>query len=146
MHRGAHRYRDYACQGVDAALRLAELFAADLEDQGLAGLFRDLEMPLVPVLVGMEQVGIRIDPEFFAVMSQRLDRDLTLIRDEIYKIAGSEFNLNSTPQLREVLFEQQGLPVIKRTKTGPSTDSSVLEGQADHGGRPRRRVPHPGGR
>ena len=119
--------RDYAGQGVDAALRLAERFAGDLAAQGLAGLFEGLEMPLVPVLVGMEQEGIRIDPAFFQAMSQRLDRDLTLIRDEIYKVAGSEFNLNSTPQLREVLFEQQGLPVIKRTKTGPSTDSSVLE-------------------
>jgi len=119
--------RDYACQGVDAALRLADLFTGDLAAQGLAGLFERLEMPLVPVLVGMEREGIRIDPAFFQVMSQRLDRDLTLIRDEIYKVAGSEFNLNSTPQLREVLFEQHGLPVIKRTKTGPSTDSSVLE-------------------
>ena len=119
--------RDYAGQGVDAALRLAERFHGDLAAQGLAVLFEGLEMPLVPVLVGMEQEGIRIDPAFFQAMSQRLDRDLTLIRDEIYKVAGSEFNLNSTPQLREILFEQQGLPVIKRTKTGPSTDSSVLE-------------------
>jgi len=125
--------RDYAAQGVDAVLRLAELFASDLTTQGLAGLFENLEMPLVPVLVGMEQEGIRIDPAFFQAMSGRLDRDLTLIRDEIYKVAGSEFNLNSTPQLREVLFEQQGLPVIKRTKTGPSTDSSVLEELAARG-------------
>ena len=125
--------RDYAAQGVDAALRLAELFAADLAAQGLAGLFENLEMPLVPVLFGMEQEGIRIHPAFFQAMSERLDRDLALIRDEIYKVAGSEFNLNSTPQLREVLFEQQGLPVIKRTKTGPSTDSSVLEELATQG-------------
>ena len=124
---------DYACQGVDAALRLAELFTGDLAEQGLAGLFERLEMPLVPVLVGMEREGMRIDPVFFQAMSQRLDRDLTLIRDEIHKVAGSEFNLNSTPQLREVLFEQQGLPVIKRTKTGPSTDSSVLEELAIQG-------------
>ena len=125
--------RDYAGQGVDAVLRLTDLFAAELKAQGLAGLFNDLEMPLVPVLVGMEREGIRIDPAFFQVMSERLDRDLTLIRDEIYKVAGAEFNLNSTPQLREVLFEQQGLPVIKRTKTGPSTDSSVLEELATQG-------------
>jgi DNA polymerase-1 len=125
--------RDYAGQGVDAALRLAEIFSADLAAQGLSSLFEDLEMPLVPVLVGMEQEGIRIDPAFFQAMSERLDRDLTLIRDEIYKVSGSEFNLNSTPQLREILFEQQGLPVIKRTKTGPSTDSSVLEELATQG-------------
>ena len=125
--------RDYAGQGVDAALRLTERFTAELSDQGLGGLFAELEMPLVPVLVGMEREGIRIDPAFFQAMSERLERDLTLIRDEIYKVAGAEFNLNSTPQLREVLFEQQGLPVIKRTKTGPSTDSSVLEELATEG-------------
>ena len=125
--------RDYAGQGVDAALRLTERFTTELEGQGLAGLFAELEMPLVPVLVGMEQEGIRLDPAFFQAMSERLERDLTLIRDEIYKVAGAEFNLNSTPQLREVLFEQQGLPVIKRTKTGPSTDSSVLEELATEG-------------
>ena len=125
--------RDYAGQGVNAALLLTERFTTELEGQGLAGLFAELEMPLVPVLAGMEQEGIRIDPAFFQVMSERLERDLTLIRDEIYKVAGSEFNLNSTPQLREVLFEQQGLPVIKRTKTGPSTDSSVLEELATEG-------------
>ena len=125
--------RDYAGQGVNAALRLTERFTTELEGQGLAGLFAELEMPLVPVLVGMEQEGIRIDSGFFQAMSGRLERDLTLIRDEIYKVAGAEFNLNSTPQLREVLFEQQGLPVIKRTKTGPSTDSSVLEELAAEG-------------
>jgi DNA polymerase-1 len=125
--------RDYACQGVDAALRLAEIFTGHLASQGLTGFFVRLEMPLVPVLVGMEREGIRIDPVFFQAMSQRLNRDLTLIRDEIYRVVGSEFNLNSTPQLREVLFEQQGLPVIKRTKTGPSTDSSVLEELAMQG-------------
>ena len=125
--------RDYAAQGVDAVLRLAEIFATDLAAQELTGLFENLEMPLVPVLTGMEQEGIRIDPAFFQAMSERLDRDLTLIREEIYKLAGSEFNLNSTPQLREVLFEQQGLPVIKRTKTGASTDSSVLEELATQG-------------
>ena len=124
---------DYAGQRIDAALRLAERLAVDLEDQGLGGLFHELEMPLVPVLTGMEREGIRIHTGFFQDMSEWLDRDLTLIREEIYKVAGEEFNLNSTPQLREVLFEKQGLPVIKRTKTGPSTDSSVLEELATQG-------------
>jgi DNA polymerase-1 len=127
------RARDYAGRGVDAALRLTDRFTADLADQGLDRLFAELEMPLIPVLAGMEQTGIRIDTAFFQTMSERLDRDLTLIRDEIYKVAGVEFNLNSTPQLREILFEKQGLPVIKRTKTGPSTDSSVLEELATQG-------------
>jgi DNA polymerase-1 len=104
-----------------------------LETQKLEGLFHDLEMPLIPVLTRMERAGIRIDADFFEEVSGRLDRDLTLIRAEIHKVAGEEFNLNSTSQLREILFEKQGLPVIKRTKTGPSTDSSVLEELAMQG-------------
>ena len=84
-------------------------------------------MTLIPTLARMERAGIRIDEGFFDSMSERLERDLKLIREEIYKVAGEEFNLNSTQQLREILFEKQQLPVLKRTKTGASTDSSVLE-------------------
>jgi DNA polymerase-1 len=112
---------------------LVERFSAKLDDQGLARLFTELEMPLVPVLARMELEGIRIDTGFFQTMNDRLDRDLTLIREEIHKVAGEEFNLNSTQQLREILFEKLQLPVLKRTKTGPSTDSSVLEELAGEG-------------
>jgi len=66
-------------------------------------------------------------------MGRRFARELELIQDEIFKIAGEPFNLNSTPQLREVLFQRLGLPVLKRTKTGPSTDVSVLEELAEQG-------------
>ncbi len=83
----------------------------------------------------MEQVGIAIDPAFFEETSQKLERDLRLIEEDIYKEAGEEFNINSTPQLREVLFEKLELPVIKKTKTGPSTDASVLEELAEQGHR-----------
>jgi len=124
---------NYAGQQVDVALRLVDFLAPSLEDKGLIGLFRKLEMALVPVLVNMECEGIGIDSPFFQGMSQKLDGDLTLIRREIYKVTGEEFNLNSTIQLREILFEKQGLPVIKKTKTGPSTDSSVLEELAAQG-------------
>jgi DNA polymerase-1 len=125
--------REYCGRRVDMALRLVERFAAELDDQGLAGLFTELEMPLVPVLTRMELEGIRIDTGFFQTMNDRLERDLTLIREEIHKVAGEEFNLNSTQQLREILFEKLQLPVLKRTKTGPSTDSSVLEELAGEG-------------
>ena len=64
---------------------------------------------------------------------RRLKRELDLIQEEIFKIAGGDFNLNSTPQLRQVLFEKLDLPVLKKTKTGPSTDASVLEELADDG-------------
>ena len=90
-------------------------------------LFESIEMPLLPVLVGMERAGIAIDDGFFSDMSQRLGTELSAIEREIHAIAGRELNLNSTPQLREVLFGDLELPVLKRTKTGPSTDASVLE-------------------
>lgn len=119
--------RDYSCEDADLALRLAERFRRDLEHLALARLFHELEMPLLTVLADMEYAGIRIDTEFFAAMGRKLDRDLALIQEEIFKVAGGEFNINSTPQLREVLFDRLGLPALKRTKTGPSTDASVLE-------------------
>ena len=121
------RVRDHACEVADLSLRLADLFAGRLDEEGMSGLMADLEMPLVPVLTGMELTGIRIDPGFFRDMRSKLKRELELIQEEICKIAGGDFNLNSTPQLRQVLFDKLGLPIIKRTKTGPSTDASVLE-------------------
>jgi DNA polymerase-1 len=129
------RVLEYAGEDADIPLRLRELFQPDLERFALDRLFTTIEMPLVPVLADMEWAGIRIDTEFFAALSRRLERDLALIREDIYKEAGGEFNISSTPQLREILFERLGLPVIKRTKTGPSTDASVLEELAAQGHR-----------
>jgi DNA polymerase-1 len=127
------RAREYACEDADFTLRLREVFEPQLIEQKLDGLFRELEMPLVPVLARMEMNGIRIDVSFLRDMNEKLESDLSSIRDEIVEIAGEEFNLNSTPQLREILFEKLGLPVLKRTKTGPSTDASVLEELAEMG-------------
>ena len=117
----------YACERVDCAGRLREHFRPRLEGHALDGLFRDVEMRLVPVLARMERNGVRIDPLFFSEMSRELEHELGRVRKEIFREAGSEFNLNSTPQLRTVLFEDLGLPVIRKTKTGPSTAASVLE-------------------
>ena len=117
----------FACEQVELPLRLWERFAANLASQGMEELFDELETPLIPVLAGMEMNGVGIDAAFFAEMSRRLAGELRLIREDIHRVAGTEFNINSTPQLREVLFERLELPVLKRTKTGPSTDSSVLE-------------------
>src|SRR5690606_33095823 len=122
-----------ACEDGDATRRLRELFRADLERYALDDLFEKIEMPLVRVLADMEWAGIRIDEAFFHDLGRKLERDLGLIREEIYKVAGGEFNIASTPQLREVMFERLGLPVIKKTKTGPSTDASVLEELAAQG-------------
>jgi len=123
----------YAGEDVDIPLRLREIFRADIERQRLGDLFAEIEIPLIRVLAEMEWTGIRIDTGFFADLSRRLEAELALIREEIYKVAGVEFNIGSTPQLREVLFDRLGLPVLKRTKTGPSTDASVLEELAEQG-------------
>ena len=92
-----------------------------------------METPLIPVLATMEMHGVRIDAPFFAEMGRRLEESLRLVRDDVHRVAGGGFNLNSTPQLRQVLFERLELPVLKRTKTGPSTDSDVLEELAADG-------------
>jgi len=127
--------RDYSGEDADISLRLARLFAPELERLQLVPLFESVEMPLIEVLAEMEWAGIRIDPEFFAKLERRLSSDLAILETEIHKEAGVEFNIGSTPQLREILFERLKLPVIKRTKTGPSTDVSVLEELASMGHR-----------
>lgn len=130
---GVERMRDYLCENAHVTLELHAHLVSQLEEHELAGLMRDLEMPLVPVLARMERAGIAIDDDFFRTMRIRLKRELDQIQEEIFKIAGGDFNLNSTPQLRQVLFEKLELPVIKKTKTGPSTDASVLEELAEMG-------------
>ena len=129
------RARDYACQDADCSLRLYEKFRPELEQHGMEPLFHELEMPLIPVLARMERRGIRIDEAFFRQMSSKLARELDLVQQEIWKEAGTEFNINSTPKLREILFDRLGLPVLKKTKTGPSTEASVLEELAAQGHR-----------
>src|SRR3989338_9091786 len=84
-------------------------------------------MPLVDCLPDMELAGVAIDLDFLSAMSKDLDKQLRALTSEIHEIAGSEFNINSPKQLGEVLFGKLGLPVVKKTKTGPSTDVEVLE-------------------
>lgn len=125
--------RDYACEDADCAWRLWHRFRSELETHALLELYEELEIPLVPVLADMEKAGVRVDVDVLGVMSKRLRSELTAIEEEIFKVAGTEFNLNSTHQLRDVLFTRLELPVLKRTKTGPSTDASVLEELAAEG-------------
>ena len=122
-----------ACEKAELPLCLWDRFADDLAAQGLERLFDETETPLIPVLATMEMHGVRIDAPFFAEMGRRLEEELHLIRDDVRRVAGGDFNLNSTPQLRRVLFERLELPILKRTKTGPSTDSDVLEELAAQG-------------
>jgi DNA polymerase-1 len=122
--------------GADSTtvLALREHFAPDLARHGLGRLLDDLEMPLVPVLADMEWTGIAIDAGHFARLAEELARDLADLEVQIREAAGLEgLNLNSPRQLAEVLFEKLELPVIRRTKTGPSTDAAVLEALAEMG-------------
>mgnify|MGYP001184946145 CR=1 FL=1 len=134
------RARDYLCETADMALQLAKHLDEQLDERSLGDLMADLEMPLVPLLIRMELAGILIDEDFFSKMRSKLKRELDLIQEEIFKLTGGDFNLNSTPQLRQVLFEKLELPVLKRTKTGPSTDVTVLEELAAQGHEVPRRM------
>ena len=115
--------------GTDSAtvLALHEYFAPALRDIAMEPLLRDIEMPLVPVLTDMEWEGISIDPGVFARLNMELGADLRRLEGEIATVAGEALNLNSPRQLATILFEKQQLPVLKRTKSGPSTDADVLE-------------------
>lgn len=123
----------FSGERADLLLQIDQRLIRQLDDYGLRKLFDEIEIPLMPVLAEMERCGIAIDLDFFAEMSHRLNGELKLVAEEIYKLAGRELNINSPLQLREVLFDQMGLPVKKRTKTGPSTDVAVLEELAAEG-------------
>ncbi len=123
----------YAAEDADVALRLAEVLAKRLAAEGLTDLFANLETPLIPVLADMEMAGVKLDTEALKVMQVELSKLADALRDQIIALAGREFNVDSPRQLSEVLFEDLKLPVISTTKTGPSTNSAVLEQLAiDH--------------
>ncbi len=117
----------YCCAGSEMVLRLREAFQLQLEDHRLVRLLETIEVPLIPVLVDMEWHGVLIDRERLGELSRRFAQELADLEREIHRAAGTDFNINSTPQLRHVLFEKHQLPVLKKTKTGASTDYEVLE-------------------
>jgi DNA polymerase-1 len=121
--------------GADSAtvLALHDLFAPALREVQMESLLREVEMPLVEVLVDLEWEGIRLDRAVFARLSQELGSDLRRLEGEIARAAGTELNINSPRQLATVLFDKLQLPMLKKTKTGPSTDADVLEQLAAQG-------------
>lgn len=125
--------RDYACEDADMALRLRKVFEPQLETYELTKLLDGVEIPLVNVLAEMEWTGIAIDLPLFASLKQRFQAEREAVEKQIYEAAGVEFNINSNPQLRDILFRKLNLPVIKRTSTGPSTDAAVLTELAEAG-------------
>lgn len=115
--------------GADSAtvLALRDFFAPTLAQTGMTRVLDEVEMPLVPVLVDMEWEGVRVDVPLFRKLSAELTSDLAAIEKDIASIAGEDLNINSPRQLAAVLFEKEQLPVLKKTRTGPSTDADVLE-------------------
>ncbi len=118
---------EYCGSDAGTVLALHEFFAPSLREMAAEPLLREIEMPLVEVLVDMEWEGIRIDRELFTRMSAELAADLRRLEEDIGRVAGMDLNLNSPRQLATVLFEKHQLPILKKTKTGPSTDADVLE-------------------
>ena len=116
----------YACADADIVLRLAQIMERELKDKGLDKLFYEVEMPLLEVLAEMEMNGVIIDMDYLAQLSQDFSVRLKDVEKEIYKSAGQEFNINSPKQLSFILFEKLKLPIVSRTKTGPSTSEEVL--------------------
>lgn len=124
--------KDAACQRAEAIWDLHSYFIPLLEEAELLPLYYEVELPLVEVLAQMERTGVKVDTEQLKQMSGELEEQIKGLATEIYALAGEEFNINSTRQLATILFERLKLPVVKKTKTGYSTDAEVLEELAPH--------------
>ena len=127
------RAGEYAAEDADITLRLHHKLGADLQaEAALQKLYRDIEMPVLSVLLEMERTGVLIDTFALAAQSEELGRRLHALEQQAHALAGQPFNLGSPKQLGEILFGKLGLPVIKKTATGqPSTDEEVLQQLAE---------------
>ncbi len=124
---------DYAARDADVTLRLRERFAEELRaEPRLERLFVDVEVRLIPVLDRMESGGFAVDAEALRRLGETMSRELERLKEAIWREAGRTFNIDSTKQLAQVLFEELKLPRGKKTKTGQSTDNTVLEQLAAH--------------
>ena len=121
----------YAAEDADITLRLYEKLRPMVAEQQQEKLFNDVEMPLLQILAGMEQAGIRIDPDLLGRLSAELEKKMAVLEKQIHQMAGGPFNIGSPKQLGEVLFERLGLSKGKKTKTGWSTDVEVLNNLAE---------------
>jgi DNA polymerase-1 len=117
----------YSAEDADLTWRLHGVLSKKLEETGLVGLFDGIDMPLMSVLAGMERAGVKVDRKYLNALSAEFEKDLGSIEKKVWKEAGVQFNLASTKQLQEVLFGRMKIPPVRKTKTGSSTDVSVLE-------------------
>jgi DNA polymerase-1 len=131
----------YAAEDADITLQLHQTLYPKLTEQpgpsstrGLVTVLNEIEMPLLPVLAKMERHGMLVDKALLKIQSSELAEKISLLEEEAYRIAGQAFNLGSPKQLQDILFEQLGLPVIKKTPKGvPSTAEPVLAELAEQG-------------
>ncbi len=126
---GDSRLAAYAAERVEIARRMAEAMRRELEAGSLAKVYTEIEAPLVPVLLRMEEAGILLDTGYLKEMSAELGTEIAGLEGEIYKQAGETFNLNSPQQLGVILFEKMGLPALKKTQKTKSysTGAETLE-------------------
>ena len=117
----------YAAEDADLTLKLWQKLEPELAKAGLTELFTSIEMNVLPVLAEMEIEGIHVDTQKLADYRVELVADIEKTQAEIIDIVGHDFNIASTKQLQQVLFEERKLPATKKTKTGYSTDTAVLE-------------------
>jgi DNA polymerase-1 len=119
----------YSCEDADCANRLVAHLEKHLRDKELIKLFQNIEMPLVPVLATVEDNGVKIDKEFLAAMDKKVAKKIKALEKDIWDLAGGEFNINSTQQLKEILFDKLNISTanVGRTKTGFSTAADELE-------------------
>ncbi|CAO1668028.1 DNA polymerase I [Halomonas sp. NYA30] len=119
----------YACEDVDITLRLQQTLRPQVENEGrLAEVLDHIELPLIKVLSRIERNGVAVDAERLHEQSQQLDQRIRELEREAFELAGREFNLGSPKQLGQILFEEQKIPVLKKTPKGaPSTAEGVLE-------------------
>jgi DNA polymerase-1 len=131
---------DNVAEQADWAGRLAEMLAPEIVEWNLERIYSELELPLAPILAEMERAGVRLDAGRLQALSAQMEQDLERLRNEIYRLTGAEFNINSPKQLGEVLFEKMGLPAPRRRgKTRAlSTAIDVLEELAEQHEAPRR--------
>ena len=118
----------YACEDADITMAAHDEFVPLLQERGLTDLMKQVEMPLLPVLLGMEMAGVCVDRDRLRDLSTSFAGQLDILEQQIYENAGEAFNVNSSQQLGRILFEKLDLPVQKKTKkkTGYSTDVEVL--------------------
>ncbi|MBE3127635.1 MAG: DNA polymerase I [Candidatus Atribacteria bacterium] len=115
-----------ACENAQNILKLKDVLEEKMEEKNLISLFRKIEMPLVKILGEMEINGIKVNIDFLKLMSRQVDTRLEELKNTIYNLSGTEFNINSPKQLSVILFERLKLPVVKKIKTGYSTNADVL--------------------